>query len=57
MKLVKNQLLIVMFITTSVITLAQQKPANPFGLVYGDAITENVLNVRLSGVEAWFNKN
>ena len=31
-----------MITTISVISLAQTKPANPFGLVYGDAITENV---------------
>lgn len=34
--------LIVMITTISVISFAQTKPANPFGLVYGDAITENV---------------
>lgn len=34
--------LIVMITTISVISLAQTKPSNPFGLVYGDAITENV---------------
>jgi fermentation-respiration switch protein FrsA (DUF1100 family) len=34
--------LIVMITTISVISLAQSKPSNPFGLVYGDAITENV---------------
>jgi fermentation-respiration switch protein FrsA (DUF1100 family) len=34
--------LIVMITTISAISLAQTKPANPFGLVYGDAITENV---------------
>ncbi|HNX57149.1 MAG TPA: alpha/beta hydrolase, partial [Prolixibacteraceae bacterium] len=31
-----------MITTISVISLAQSKPSNPFGLVYGDAITENV---------------
>jgi fermentation-respiration switch protein FrsA (DUF1100 family) len=30
------------FITTSLISSAQTKSKNPFGLVYGDAITENV---------------
>lgn len=34
--------LIVMITTISVTSFAQTKPANPFGLVYGDAITENV---------------
>jgi len=34
--------LTVMITTMSVISLAQTKPANLFGLVYGDAITENV---------------
>lgn len=34
--------LIVMITTISVISLAQTKPSNPFGLVYGDAIAENV---------------
>jgi fermentation-respiration switch protein FrsA (DUF1100 family) len=38
---VRIQILIVMFTTAGTITLAQTKPANPFGLVYGDAITEN----------------
>lgn len=31
-----------MFTSISIISSAQTKPANPFGLVYGDAITENV---------------
>lgn len=35
-------LLTFMISTLSVISLAQTRPANPFGLVYGDAITENV---------------
>jgi fermentation-respiration switch protein FrsA (DUF1100 family) len=34
--------LIVMFTTISIISSAQSKPANPFGLVYRDAITKNV---------------
>lgn len=41
MKKVK-QILTAMLITTSVITSAQNKIDNPFGLVYRDAITENV---------------
>lgn len=36
-------LLTFMISTLSVISLAQTKPANPFGLVYGAAITENAL--------------
>jgi len=42
MKNIRNQFLIVLFMTTSIITLAQTRPANPFGLVYRDAIKENV---------------
>ena len=34
--------LTIMLATLSITTLAQTKPTNPFGLVYGDAITENV---------------
>lgn len=45
--------------TTSFITFAQSKPTNPFGLVYRDAITENVsgkvnihpVNYKLNGIE------
>jgi fermentation-respiration switch protein FrsA (DUF1100 family) len=36
------QFLIAMFMTTSVISMAQTKSTNPFGLVYSDAITENL---------------
>lgn len=44
---------------TSVFASAQTKPANPFGLVYGDAITENVpgkvnihaVTYKLNGIE------
>jgi len=38
---IKNHFLIVIFMLTSTILSAQTKPANPFGLVYGDAITKN----------------
>lgn len=41
-KKIKNYLLTIMFISASIAALSQTKPANPFGLVYGDAITENV---------------
>lgn len=48
-----------MITTLSVISLAQTKPANPFGLVYGDAITENLpgkvnirpVNYKLNGID------
>ncbi len=39
---IKNNFLIVMCITTTIVTTAQTKSANPYGLVYRDAITENV---------------
>lgn len=39
---IKTIFLIVMYITATFITSAQTRPANPFGLVYQDAITENV---------------
>ena len=60
MKRMKNYLLIATMITTfSVIALAQTKPANPFGLVYGNAITDNVpgkvnvhpVSYKLNGIE------
>ncbi len=64
MKLIQKEikmkiLLTVMISTLSVISLAQTKPANPFGLVYGDAITENLpgkvnihpVNYKLNGIE------
>jgi fermentation-respiration switch protein FrsA (DUF1100 family) len=38
---IKTKLLMVMCMTTTLVSLAQTKPANPFGLVYQDAITEN----------------
>jgi len=39
---IKNYILMVMLMTTSIITSGQTKVDNPFGLVYKDAITENV---------------
>lgn len=39
---IKVNLLIIMYIATTVVTSAQTRPANPFGLVYQNAITENV---------------
>lgn len=39
---IKVNLLIIMYIATTVVTAAQARPANPFGLVYQNAITENV---------------
>lgn len=39
---IRYHFLIVMFMATSIISSAQTKPDNPFGLVYRDAITENV---------------
>lgn len=41
-KNIRNHYLTIMFTTLSIISLAQTKPSNPFGLVYRDAITENV---------------
>jgi len=38
----KNYLLAIMFITISIAASSQTKASNPFGLVYDDAITENV---------------
>ena len=40
-KKIKINFLTVMYITATIITSAQTRPANPFGLVYQDAITEN----------------
>jgi hypothetical protein len=38
---IRIQFLIVMIMSISIISSAQTKPANPFGLVYKDAITKN----------------
>ncbi|HCY42371.1 MAG TPA: alpha/beta hydrolase [Prolixibacteraceae bacterium] len=59
MKSIKTHIVIIMLTFTSVISLAQTKTANPFGLVYGDAITENVqakvnihpVTYKLNGIE------
>ncbi len=42
MKTIRNHFLIVMFMSTSLISSSQTRMNNPFGLVYQDAITENV---------------
>jgi fermentation-respiration switch protein FrsA (DUF1100 family) len=55
----KNYYLIVMLISTNIIVSGQTKPNNPFGLVYQDAITENVsgkvnihpVTYKLNGIE------
>ncbi len=39
---IKTNFLIVMYITATIISSAQSRPTNPFGLVYQNAITENV---------------
>ncbi|MDD1625287.1 MAG: alpha/beta hydrolase [Methylococcaceae bacterium] len=39
---IKTNFLIVMYISATIITSAQTRPANPFGLVYQDAISENL---------------
>lgn len=41
-RITRHQFLIAMFMTTSIIASGQTTLNNPFGLVYGDAITENV---------------
>jgi fermentation-respiration switch protein FrsA (DUF1100 family) len=56
---IKIQFLIAMFTTTSIIAFGQTKLDNPFGLVYNDAITENVpgkvnihpVSYKLDGIE------
>lgn len=59
MKSIKTHIVIIMLTFTSVFASAQTKNANPFGLVYGDAITENVpgkvnihpVTYKLNGIE------
>lgn len=59
MKRIKTYFLTIMITTLSVISLAQTKPANAFGLVYEGAIKENVagkvnlhpVNYKLNGIE------
>lgn len=54
----RTQFLIVLFMTISFISIAQTRLANPFGLVYRDAITENgsgkvnihPVNYKLNGI-------
>jgi uncharacterized protein len=54
-----KKFLTIMLATLSIISLAQTKPNNPFGLVYGDAITENLpdkvnihpVTYKLNGIE------
>jgi fermentation-respiration switch protein FrsA (DUF1100 family) len=56
---IKNKILTVMLVATSMLASAQTKLSNPYGLVYEDAITENVpgevnihpVNYNLSGIQ------
>lgn len=58
-RIIKYQFLITMLMTSSIITSGQQKIDNPFGLVYRDAITENLpgqvnlhpVSYKLNGIE------
>lgn len=59
MKTITKYFLIIMVTSINFISSAQTKPANPFGLVYRDAITENVsgkvnihpVTYKLNGIE------
>jgi hypothetical protein len=56
---IRNKILTIMLAATSMLASAQTKPSNPYGLVYGDAITENVqgkvnihpVNYNLNGIK------
>jgi len=57
--IIRNHFLILIYMAISVNSIAQTKPANPFGLVYEGAITENVpgkvnihpVTYKLNGIE------
>lgn len=54
-----KNILAIMLATISILSYAQSKPTNPFGLIYRDAITENVpgkvnihpVNYKLNGID------
>ncbi|WP_372652000.1 alpha/beta hydrolase [Draconibacterium sp.] len=56
---IRNQIITIMLMTTSMIASGQNKIENPFGLVYRDAITENIngevnihpVNYKLNDIE------